>query len=668
MLDLQGEIDMRFSILMVSVAAAITSFAAESGMELYQRAVTQERAGKIEDAIKLYEKVAHDFAAERPLAAKALAQAAGWYEKLGQEKAMKIYEQIARDFSDQREAATARQKLAAIRQPAPPPSLTLRSIEMADGLQDVVATDGQRALYWDAAGTTLYFGDTAGKERHAVLQAKAGLKPRVEASRDLSVALLFYPPTPAAAAYWATIKTDGTGYRELPSLGIATALSVSWSWDNRFALMQRGSKFEKLTLADGQLLDLLPGETALVNRASFSPDGQFITFMEAAGPGPLQIMPASGGPRKTILDHALFIDWTRDGKYLVLGESRSDTIGLAFQPMQNGQPAGERTFMRTSLPPGVLLPRTLANGAMLVATRPGPTGEVSYSALDAQNRLLPWKRLDLVGAGRTYPVWSPDGKQIAYVAGGPLDLSSVVRLHNIETGENRELYRDLGEIIVCAWASQKPTLYCGETEGTKTNIIAISAETGHADRVASLDGMRLVHGTSPDDEYLSMSRVGGGGGFYRWEIGTDRDTKLPAGSGYPSLDGRWSLSLPYEPGKGTDLTIWPTAHPDQRKHIDYLKQPGSTGGVNPTPVRFSRDGEWVVYRNQETATTSGMYRVATAGGEPERLGDYPSNMTGTALSMSPDGRQFTVVHEGKAAQRPEFWLLENFVPKTLAGK
>ncbi len=87
---------MRFSILLVSVAAATSSLAAESGMELYQRAVTQERAGKIEDAIKLYEKVAHDFAAERPLAAKALAQAAGWYEKLGQEKAMKIYEQIAR--------------------------------------------------------------------------------------------------------------------------------------------------------------------------------------------------------------------------------------------------------------------------------------------------------------------------------------------------------------------------------------------------------------------------------------------------------------------------------------------------------------------------------------------------------------------------------------------
>jgi hypothetical protein len=56
--------------------SGLVAFAAESGMELYQKAVTQERAGKMEDAIKLYEKVAHDFAADRPLPAKALMQAA----------------------------------------------------------------------------------------------------------------------------------------------------------------------------------------------------------------------------------------------------------------------------------------------------------------------------------------------------------------------------------------------------------------------------------------------------------------------------------------------------------------------------------------------------------------------------------------------------------------
>src|SRR5215471_344323 len=130
---------MKLRIVVVALMSGLLSAAAESGMEMFQRAVTQERAGKLDEAIKLYEKVAHDFASDRPLAAKALVQAAKDYEKLGQDKtdrAVKLYEQVERDFSDQREPATAaRTKLASLRQadrPAVPATITLRKIELPD--------------------------------------------------------------------------------------------------------------------------------------------------------------------------------------------------------------------------------------------------------------------------------------------------------------------------------------------------------------------------------------------------------------------------------------------------------------------------------------------------------------------------------------------------------
>ena len=128
---------MKTKILILCLMFGISALAAESGAELFQKAVTQERAaGNLEEAIKLYQRVAKEFASGRPLAAKALVQEARCYEKLGQDKAVKLYEQVARDFGDQRElAATASARLAVLRQaehPAPtvPATMTQRKIEL----------------------------------------------------------------------------------------------------------------------------------------------------------------------------------------------------------------------------------------------------------------------------------------------------------------------------------------------------------------------------------------------------------------------------------------------------------------------------------------------------------------------------------------------------------
>src|SRR6516225_7550673 len=121
---------MRLRITVVALISGLLAAAAESGLEMYQRAVTQERAGKLNEAIRLYEKVAHDFVSDRALAAKALLQAARGYEKFGQDKAIKLYEQVARDYGDQSEpATTARAKLASLRTPAGPATLTQRKVE-----------------------------------------------------------------------------------------------------------------------------------------------------------------------------------------------------------------------------------------------------------------------------------------------------------------------------------------------------------------------------------------------------------------------------------------------------------------------------------------------------------------------------------------------------------
>jgi tetratricopeptide (TPR) repeat protein len=124
---------MKLRILIAGLILTASALSAETGAELFQKGVTQERvAGNLEEAIQLYQRVAKEFAADRPLAAKALLRESQCYEKLGQDQALKLCEQAARDYRDQPEpVATANARPAALRQPErAAPASTLRTIDM----------------------------------------------------------------------------------------------------------------------------------------------------------------------------------------------------------------------------------------------------------------------------------------------------------------------------------------------------------------------------------------------------------------------------------------------------------------------------------------------------------------------------------------------------------
>jgi len=189
---------MKLRILVAGLVFGIAALAAESGAELFQKAVTEERAsGNLEEAIKLYQRVAKEFASDRPLAAKALVQAAHCYELLGQDKhdkAVKLYEQVARDFGDQREpSAAASARLVVLRQvdrATEPVTMTQRKIELPyPNFSDFPAsqTGGQRAIYKDDATGALVISDLAGKDKRVILKPKGSISEDVTPSRDFSI-------------------------------------------------------------------------------------------------------------------------------------------------------------------------------------------------------------------------------------------------------------------------------------------------------------------------------------------------------------------------------------------------------------------------------------------------------------------------------------------------
>ena len=126
------------------------------------------------------------------------------------------------------------------------------------------------------------------------------------------------------------------------------------------------------------------------------------------------------------------------------------------------------------------------------------------------------------------------------------------------------------------------------------------------------------------------------------------------------------------PYNGAD---WPGPDPDEhwiaRRNKEKLEiRPMSGGDWKPlislgtTQAAFSPDGNWLLYHDADAAGKQSLFRVSTAGGQPERIGDFPAAGKTGSLRISPDGKQIIA----EAALAPEVWMLENFEPKQQAAK
>jgi hypothetical protein len=560
-----------------------------------------------------------------------------------------------RDFGDQPAAAQARSRLAALRLAGGP---TLAPTMRQRKLPRDSFSDGQRAMHYDDATNTLRIGDLAGKEKPVIFKPKAGDQiAGAMPSRDISMVAMDLA-SPDGTYKVAVIKADGTGYREIG----ASTCDHSWSWDNRYIFVcsddPDGTRYlVRVPVAGGEIRKVR-AIIAQVNRVS--PDGRFIAFgnHQFDGFGKVQVMPSEGGEPQLVFDSAKLIDWTRDGRYLILDSARFGSPALYLLPLNDGRAVGNPVFVHYGT---CWYGITNLNGSMsCIAAPPGGLREVWLGALDSRGHPAEWKRLSFSGgAGCAVNgafAWSPDSTRIYYSCNDPAagQDSWMVRVRNIASGEEREVYRSRSP-MACMWAAQRPNLFCvWRDPQPATALLSISIDSGRVERLGTLPGTDRLWSPffgSADDRVIYLGQEPENE-LVRWDIGTQQATTVERITG---------LTLP------GFVIPEPNAHWIGRRNKETTEIRPFSGGdwrplisLSPTHIAFTPDGNWLLYHDVDAAGKDALFRIATAGGRPERIGIFPSAAKYAAvMKISPDGQKILAAHDANS----EFWLLENFEPK-----
>jgi hypothetical protein len=229
----------------------------------------------------------------------------------------------------------------------------------------------------------------------------------------------------------------------------------------------------------------------------------------------------------------------------------------------------------------------------------------------------------------------------------------MVRVRNIASGEEREVYRS-SSLMVCMWAAQRPNLFCVPYDPQPARaLLSISIDSGRVERLGTLPGTDRwwPFFGSADDRAIYFGR-NPAEELVRWDIGTQQATTVGRITG-------WSL-----PGF---VIPEPNAHWIGRRNKETTEIRPFSGGdwrpmisLRPTHTAFTPDGNWLLYHDVDATGKDALFRVATAGGRPERIGIFPSaSKLAPTMMISPDGQKILAGH----AVEPEFWLLENFEPK-----
>ena len=703
-------------IVFVAMAAILALASAGAGQQsaeqLYKSALYEEEVGgDLQKAIAVYQDLLKRFPASREVAAKAQLHIGLCYEKLGTVEAGKAFQKVIDNYPDQSGAVReAREKLktlvrAQTHSEKNGGELTLRKVW--SGELDITARISPDGRY--LARTDWETGDLS------ILDIGTGKARRLTdkgpwtKSSDCALTMAWSPDGKQIAYGWLRqpndvevrlVSLDNPEPRTIYKVAnpeIEGPFPVDWTPDGKAILINieevkgprwygAGGKIGLVSVADGSMrilkdlgsVDDWKGGTFLLK---ISPDGRWIAYSFQTGNPPncdVFLLSVDGITENAVVEHPAqdsFFGWAPDGRSLLFSSDRTGALDAYVLRIKDGKADGQPELVKKDI--GSIMPQGIsANGTFYYTAMKGAEKVYVVHFDPGQGRILDPLPAPVahIGSSSHSPSYSPDGRHLAFVSerGLQFNVQPVLCIRSLESGKDRELFPKVDDLKQLRWSPDGASiLFLSTSEDKQPQVCLINVGTGKITTIFkcelpnnrqgitsaewSHDGNSVYYAVWDSQDKVSrlLHRDLGKGSVQEIFRAPRGETRFGVAG---SPDGKQLALLFHSWDPLLDNVLLKTMPVGGGELRDLHKFDGATG---IGPVIWTPDGKSILSAVTIGKDPKSLWRVSAGTGEAENFG---LEMKINRMSIHPDGRQIAISSPGPVPQKPELWVMENFLP------